>query len=413
MKVPLNELPPPRELADKLVDAGEDPVMLLEGSGEKSRFSVVAWGMDDRLEATDSLYDDLKRMVRRLGGLEDGRIAIGYLSYEAVLLMEDYARSFMKPLPGWPLGEFVVPSNVVVYDNALRRAYVNAKLEDLGHGDHSLRLGEMVRGTRREDYERWVGEAIEDIRSGEAFQIVLSRFEEYGFSGNLFPLYSALADLNPSPYMFYLRMGPRVLLGSSPEMLIEVDGGRAVTKPIAGTRPRGLDPREDLRLEEDLLSSEKELAEHTMLVDLARNDLGRVCRFGTVRVREMYSVEKYESVQHIVSTVEGVLERGSDVVDALFATFPAGTVSGAPKPRAMELIAKYEGEPRGPYAGAVGFLHGNGGEFAITIRSLFASGGVARLQAGAGVVFDSVPRLEYEETEHKLGSLRRVMKSWT
>ncbi len=155
--------------------------------------------------------------------MEDGRIAIGYLSYEAVLLMEDYARSFMKPPlpPGWPpLGEFVVPSNVVVYDNALRRAYVNAKLEDLGHGgDHSLRLGEMVRGgTRREDYERWVGEAIEDIRSGEAFQIVLSRFEEYGFSGNLFPpLYSALADLNPSPYMFYLRMGgPRVLLGSSP-----------------------------------------------------------------------------------------------------------------------------------------------------------------------------------------------------
>ncbi|MFP3305835.1 MAG: chorismate-binding protein [Thermocladium sp.] len=411
MKVPLGEVPPPRELADKLMDAGED-VMLLEGSGDKSRFSIVAWGIEDRIEAGDSLYDDLHRLRLRLGRLEEGRIAIGYLSYEAITLMEDYARKFMQPPRSWPLGEFIVPSNVVVYDNVLGRAYLNAKLEDLGHGDHSLRIGNLVRGTRREDYEKWVENALLDIQNGEVFQVVLSRFEEYEFKGNLFPLYDELADLNPSPYMFYLRMGSRVLLGSSPEVLIEVEGSRVVTRPIAGTRPRGSEPWEDLRLEDELLGSEKDLAEHTMLVDLARNDLGRVCRFGTIKVRDMYSIEKYQSVQHMVSTVEGVLEKGNDVVDALFATFPAGTVSGAPKPRAMELIAKYEREPREPYAGVVGFIHGAGGEFAITIRSMFAAGGVLRVQAGAGIVFDSVPELEYQETEHKLASLKRVIKSW-
>ncbi|KUO90776.1 MAG: anthranilate synthase component I family protein [Thermocladium sp.] len=411
MKVPLGEVPPPRELADKLMDAGED-VMLLEGSGDKSRFSIVAWGIEDRIEAGDSLYDDLHRLRLRLGRLEEGRIAIGYLSYEAITLMEDYAREFMQPPRSWPLGEFIVPSNVVVYDNVLGRAYLNAKLEDLGHGDHSLRIGNLVRGTRREDYEKWVENALLDIQNGEVFQVVLSRFEEYEFKGNLFPLYDELADLNPSPYMFYLRMGSRVLLGSSPEVLIEVEGSRVVTRPIAGTRPRGSEPWEDLRLEDELLGSEKDLAEHTMLVDLARNDLGRVCRFGTIKVRDMYSIEKYQSVQHMVSTVEGVLEKGNDVVDALFATFPAGTVSGAPKPRAMELIAKYEREPREPYAGVVGFIHGAGGEFAITIRSMFAAGGVLRVQAGAGIVFDSVPELEYQETEHKLASLKRVIKSW-
>ena len=411
MKVPLGEVPPPRELADKLMDAGED-VMLLEGSGDKSRFSIVAWGIEDRIEAGDSLYDDLHRLRLRLGRLEEGRIAIGYLSYEAITLMEDYAREFMQPPRSWPLGEFIVPSNVVVYDNVLGRAYLNAKLEDLGHGDHSLRIGNLVRGTRREDYEKWVENALLDIQNGEVFQVVLSRFEEYEFKGNLFPLYDELADLNPSPYMFYLRMGSRVLLGSSPEVLIEVEGSRVVTRPIAGTRPRGSEPWEDLRLEDELLGSEKDLAEHTMLVDLARNDLGRVCRFGTIKVRDMYSIEKYQSVQHMVSTVEGVLEKGNDVVDALFATFPAGTVSGAPKPRAMELIAKYEREPREPYAGVVGFIHGAGGEFAITIRSMFAAGDVLRVQAGAGIVFDSVPELEYQETEHKLASLKRVIKSW-
>jgi anthranilate synthase component 1 len=146
-----------------------------------------------------------------------------------------------------------------------------------------------------------------------------------------------------------------------------------------------------------------------MLVDLARNDLGKVCRFGTVRVKELYAIEKYQSVQHLVSRVEGVLERGYDIVDALFATFPAGTVTGAPKPRAMELIAKYEGTARGPYAGALGILHGDGGEFAIIIRSIMINGDIARIQAGAGIVYDSVPELEFQETEYKLGSLKRVL----
>ncbi len=184
------------------------------------------------------------------------------------------------------------------------------------------------------------------------------------------------------------------------------------THPIAGTRPRGgKDPIDDLRLEEELINSIKDKAEHVMLVDLARNDIGRVCRFGTVRVKELYAIEKYQSVQHLVSRVEGVLERGNDIVDALFATFPpAGTVSGAPKPRAMELIAKYEARPGGPMQGAIGLMHGSGGEFAIIIRTLFLMGGVARIQAGgAGIVYDSVPELEFQETEHKLGSLKTAM----
>jgi anthranilate synthase component 1 len=191
--------------------------------------------------------------------------------------------------------------------------------------------------------------------------------------------------------------------------LIKVDGDRVETHPIAGTRPRGKDPIDDLRLEEELINSIKDRAEHVMLVDLARNDIGRVCRLGTVRVKELYAIEKYQSVQHLVSRVEGILEHGNDIVDALFATFPAGTVSGAPKPRAMELIAKYEDVARGPYAGAIGLLHGYGGEFAIMIRTLFLLNNIVRIQAGAGIVYDSVPELEFRETEHKLGSLKTAM----
>ncbi|MFP3195012.1 MAG: chorismate-binding protein, partial [Caldivirga sp.] len=160
---------------------------------------------------------------------------------------------------------------------------------------------------------------------------------------------------------------------------------------------------------EELLSSIKDRAEHVMLVDLARNDIGKVCVFGSVKVKELYAVEKYQSVQHLVSRVEGTLSRGNDIVDALVATFPAGTVTGAPKPRAMELIAKYEDSPRGPYAGALGIMHGGGGEFAIIIRSMFMRGSTVRIQAGAGIVYDSKPELELMETEHKLGSLKAAM----
>ena len=413
-KVPMQYLPRPRDLTNYLLKSGEDFVVLLEsgpGFPERSRYTIVAWGASDHLvvEWDDDLYGELKGLVRRLGRFEGGDVALGYLSYEAVVHMEPNLRNYLRK-PRWPIAEFFIPSNAVIYDNLLGRGYVKGELPsgvsaDIGDFEVVSRVG----GTRREDFIRWVEASLEDIRNGEIFQIVLSRYEDYSVKGDAMHLYMRLADLNPSPYMYIARFRDRYIIGTSPELLVKVDGDRVETHPIAGTRPRGRDPIDDLRLEEELINSIKDRAEHVMLVDLARNDIGRVCRFGTVRVKELYAIEKYQSVQHLVSRVEGVLERGNDIVDALFATFPAGTVSGAPKPRAMELIAKYEGEARGPYAGVIGLMHGGGGEFAIMIRTLFLMGSIARIQAGAGIVYDSVPELEFQETEHKLGSLKIAM----
>lgn len=412
MKVPLEELPKPRELVRMLIESGEDHVTLLEsgpGFPERARFTIVAWGVKDLVAINGELYDELKALYKRLGRFEDGNVAVGYLSYEAIASIEPHLASLIKA-SGWPQAEFMLPSNVVIYDYFLGRAYVKGELPRGRPGDEGeFKVTGLVNATDPVEYMRWVSEAIEDIKNGEVFQVVLSRYEEYGFTGDLMAFYGRLADLNPSPYMYFMRMGNRHIIGTSPELLVKVDGLRVETHPIAGTRPRGRDSWDDIRLEEELLSSIKDRAEHIMLVDLARNDIGKVCVYGSVKVKELYAIEKYQSVQHLVSRVEGVLDKGNDVVDALVATFPAGTVSGAPKPRAMELIAKYENSPRGPYAGALGIMHGGGGEFAIIIRSLFTTGGVARIQAGAGIVYDSNPELELMETEHKLGSLKKAM----
>ena len=413
-KVPLQYMPRPRDLVRVLISNGEDHVVLLEsgpGFPTRARYTVVAWGVDDELtiEWDGDLYGELKRITKGLGALEHGEIALGYLAYEAVIHMEPYLAKLL-PKPDWPIARFFKPTNVVVYDNLLGRAYVKGELPreaSIERGDFEV-VGKLG-ATPRESFISWVESALEDIRNGEVFQVVLSRYEDYQVRGDILTLYENLADLNPSPYMYYMRLGDRYIIGTSPELLVKVEGNIVETHPIAGTRPRGADAWEDLRLEDELMGSIKDRAEHVMLVDLARNDLGKVCRFGTVRVKELYAIEKYQSVQHLVSRVEGVLERGYDIVDALFATFPAGTVTGAPKPRAMELIAKYEGTARGPYAGALGILHGDGGEFAIIIRSIMINGDIARIQAGAGIVYDSVPELEFQETEYKLGSLKRVL----
>ncbi|WP_069806972.1 anthranilate synthase component I family protein [Vulcanisaeta thermophila] len=417
IKVPMDQVPRPRDLVQYLLSDHRYVALLESGPGfpDRARYTVVAWDAEEEVvvEWGDDLYGRLKDLVRDLGRFEDGELALGYLSYEAVINMEPYLKDLL-PRPNWPLAQFFKPRNVVIYDNLLGRAYVRGEVPRVEprRTDKFEVLG-RVGGTSREAFISWVESALEDIRNGEVFQVVLSRYEDYKVVGDPMHLYTRLADLNPSPYMYIARFGGRYILGTSPELLVKVDGDRVETHPIAGTRPRGRDHIEDLKLEDELLSSIKDRAEHVMLVDLARNDLGKVCRFGTVRVKELYALEKYQSVQHLVSRVEGILERGYDIVDALFATFPAGTVSGAPKPRAMELIAKYEGEARGPYAGAIGVVHGGGGEFAITIRSMFISNGIARIQAGAGIVYDSKPELEFLETEHKLGSLKAVMGVWT
>ncbi len=256
----------------------------------------------------------------------------------------------------------------------------------------------------RQEYEAAVRRAKEHIAAGDIFQVVLSRRLTRPTTAAPFAIYRALRRLNPSPYMFYLDLpGALRLVGSSPEVLVRLEGCMAEVRPLAGTRRRGGDDEQDAALAEELLADPKERAEHVMLVDLARNDLGRVCRFGSVSVPVLMDVERYSHVMHIVSSVTGDLAPGRDAFDLLRACFPAGTVSGAPKVRAMEIIEELEGTRRGPYAGAVGYFDYAGNmDVCITIRTIVMRGQTAYLQAGAGIVADSDPAREYEETENKL-----------
>ncbi|MFA4877352.1 MAG: anthranilate synthase component I [Methanoregula sp.] len=263
----------------------------------------------------------------------------------------------------------------------------------------------------REKFEQAVDHIKEHIAAGDIFQAVLSRRMECDLPGDPFSLYTALRKINPSPYMYYLDFGDEQVIGASPEMLVRVEKRRVTTVPIAGTRPRGLTAVEDKALAEDLLSDTKERAEHTMLVDLARNDLGRVCRFGSVGVTEFMNIEKFSHVQHIVSTVSGILRDNLDCYDAFRSCFPAGTVSGAPKIRAMQIIGEQEPFPRGIYAGAVGYIGFDRNlDFAIAIRTVLVRDGKASVQVGAGIVADSVPASEWRETENKAAAMIRAIE---
>jgi anthranilate synthase component 1 len=253
--------------------------------------------------------------------------------------------------------------------------------------------------------------AKEYIAAGDVYQVVLSQRFEVDVTADPFTVYRALRYVNPSPYMYFIRMGGASIVGSSPEMLVRVEGRRAETHPIAGTRPRGRNEDEDLRLGEELKKNEKERAEHVMLVDLGRNDIGRVSEYGSVRVPQFMGLERYSHVMHLVSIVEGRLAEDRDRLDALISCFPAGTVSGAPKVRAMEIIAELESERRGIYAGAVGYVDFAGNlDFCITIRTVVMASQKAYVQAGAGIVADSNPAAEYEETRDKARALVRALE---
>jgi anthranilate synthase component 1 len=270
---------------------------------------------------------------------------------------------------------------------------------------------EVTSNIPRERFLQMVKTAKEYIAAGDVYQVVLSQRFEADITADPFTVYRALRHVNPSPYMYFLRMGKVSIVGSSPEMLVRVEGGMAQTHPIAGTRPRGKSDEEDMRLAEELKRNEKERSEHVMLVDLGRNDLGRVSQFGTVRVPQFMGLEKYSHVMHLVSIVEGKLADDQDRLDALVACFPAGTVSGAPKVRAMEIIAELEPDRRGIYAGAVGYLDFAGNlDFCITIRTLVITGTRATVQAGAGIVADSNPSAEYQETQDKAKALIRALE---
>jgi anthranilate synthase component I len=270
---------------------------------------------------------------------------------------------------------------------------------------------EVTSNVTREEFEAKVKTAKEYIAAGDIYQVVLSQRFEAAIDADPFTVYRALRHVNPSPYMYFLRVGGRSIVGSSPEMLVRVEGRQVQTHPIAGTRPRGRNEEEDVRLGEELKRNEKERAEHVMLVDLGRNDIGRVAKYGTVRVPTYMTLERYSHVMHLVSIVEGKLDEQHDRLDALVACFPAGTVSGAPKVRAMEIIAELENRRRGVYAGAVGYLDFAGNlDFCITIRTVLIENGRAYVQAGAGIVADSNPTAEYEETRDKARAVLRALE---
>ncbi len=264
---------------------------------------------------------------------------------------------------------------------------------------------------KKEEFLEMVKKAKEYIKAGDIIQVVLSQRFYLDTEVPPFLIYRALRKVNPSPYLFYLKLDDEILIGSSPEILVRMENDIVETRPIAGTRRRGKTEKEDKELEEDLKQDEKELAEHIMLVDLGRNDVGRVCEYGSVEVYELMVVERYSHVMHLVSGVRGKAKEGVDMFSAFSATFPAGTVSGAPKIRAMEIITELEKTARGPYAGAVGYFGFSGNmDFCITIRTLFKKGKRLYLQAGAGIVADSVPEKEYEETINKAKALFKALE---
>ncbi|MDQ0270368.1 anthranilate synthase component I [Cytobacillus purgationiresistens] len=268
-----------------------------------------------------------------------------------------------------------------------------------------LKLSSFKASMEQSKYIEKVKEAKEHIVEGDIFQVVLSQRLTADIEGDPFTFYRRLRVQNPSPYMYYIDFGDYVIAGASPESLVKVTGNQVITNPIAGTRPRGKTEQEDKRLEKELAEDEKEIAEHRMLLDLGRNDLGRVCEFGTVAISKYMEIEKYKHVMHLVSEVGGTLREGISNLEALVACLPAGTVSGAPKIRAMEIINELEEVKRGIYSGAIGYLSANGNmDFALAIRTMVAKGNKAYIQAGAGIVHDSIPEKEYEETIHKLSA---------
>ncbi|HEY5311359.1 MAG TPA: anthranilate synthase component I [Pirellulales bacterium] len=307
----------------------------------------------------------------------------------------------------------------VAYDDACRRIdALVAELETIRPTLHVADLNTALEPTlryesnfSRADFEQAVGRAQEYIRAGDIFQVVIGQRLRTTISTQPFEIYRSLRVVNPSPFMFYLRLPAVTLVGSSPEIMVRVQAGRVTVRPLAGTRRRGASEEEDRRLAEELLADPKERAEHVMLVDLGRNDVGRVARYGSVELTDVMTIERYSHVMHITSNVTGQLAPGRDAFDALRACLPAGTVSGAPKVRAMEIIDELEPHRRGPYAGAVGYFDFNGNmDTCIALRTIVLQGDQAYVQAGAGIVADSIPAEEYQETLNKARGLLKAIE---
>lgn len=408
-----------------IVEGGE-PYMLVAGQRLRLKYDKFP------LDALRALVSG-KKVVRDplLPPLPGG--AIGYCCYEAVGMFE----KLPEPKAGldMPVCAFMLTDEIIAFDNMRHTmmVIVNVHLDNFANHRDAFaaaekRLAALVERIQtpvskhitlektetvqlqpemtREYFEQMVEKAKQYITEGEIIQVVPSQSFSAETTIPPFLMYRALRLVNPSPYMFYLKLGEETLVGSSPETLVKLENGRSTVRPIAGTRKRGATPAEDRRLMDELLHDEKECAEHLMLVDLARNDIGRTASIGSVQVKSFMAVEKYSHVMHIVSDVEGMLDPKYDAFDLLATTFPAGTLSGAPKIRAMEIIHELEPKPRGAYGGSVGYISYDGNmDMAITIRTLEARNGKIRVQAGAGIVYDSIPVNEYQETINKAAAL--------
>jgi len=414
--------------------SGNDLTVLRQGEVDESLTSEdpLAW-----IEAFQGRYraPDLPGLPRFTGGL------VGYFGYDTVRYIEPRLSGLDRSdLIGCPDILLMVSEEVLVFDNLagtlLLIVHVDPAQEDaLQHGQRRLdelagklrtavfeygkeavtprravQEADFISGFTQDGFEAAVDRIKDYILEGDAMQVVLSQRMSIPYRAAPLDLYRALRSLNPSPYMFYLDLGDFHVVGSSPEILVRLEDGMVTLRPIAGTRPRGKDEADDLRLEAELLADPKELAEHLMLIDLGRNDAGRVCEIGSVRLTDKMVIERYSHVMHIVSNVTGHIRPGMSTIDVLRATFPAGTVSGAPKIRAMEIIDELEPVKRGIYAGAVGYLSWSGNmDTAIAIRTAVIKDGTLHIQAGAGIVADSVPTNEWHETLNKGRAIFRAV----
>jgi len=404
----------PEELSETSI-MGFDPKIIVKGYSDKITLHYKD-GTQKTIKTNEPLLA-LKEIMqtnsdvsyRFLGG------AVGIINYDAVTLWEKVPQSHEIE---YPLMEFGIYEDGILFDNKKNKSfyfyYDENRINEIKLSEDDFDKFEMsniASNLNEDNFENIVNQAKKYIHDGDIFQVVLSRRFSFDAKGDFLKVYKKLRGLNPSPYLYHMKMDSRVIIGASPEMLIRVTGDKVETFPIAGTRKITSDEKQNEELKQELLHDEKELAEHTMLVDLGRNDIGRVCKYGSVHVEELMKVKKFSHVQHMVTHVVGKLDKKYDMFDALKAVFPAGTVSGAPKVRAMEIIDELEPQARGPYAGAVGYFSFNGCcDFAIAIRSIFIDNNKGYVQAGAGIVSDSIPKNELKETEHKANAMLISLK---
>ncbi|MBI2517899.1 MAG: anthranilate synthase component I [Opitutae bacterium] len=429
---------------------GHGPAFLLEsveGGEHVSRYSFIGCNPRKVLSVRPGDGDPLKVLEDEMRRYRPVAIpglppftggAVGYLGYEFIHGVEKTVPLAARDELGLPVMWFMLCDSLVVFDRVrqILRLVVNAHIEGDAGAAYDRAVAELERLRKvlqqpnplqplplvdtgavvvppsnftKPAFEKMVEDSKEYIRAGDIFQIVLSQRFTRPFARSPLELYRALRTVNPSPYMFILETGDFSLVGASPEVHVRLTGRQTEIRPIAGSRPRGKTHEEDVALEKELLADDKEKAEHLMLVDLARNDLGRVCTYGTVKVPEFMTVERYSHIMHIVSQVEGQLAPERTAFDLMRATFPAGTVSGAPKIRAMQLIAQMEGLQRGSYAGALGYFSYDGNlDSCITLRTALLKDGKIHVQAGGGIVADSVPALEYQESVNKASAILKA-----